>query len=87
MDIRDEMNQCLLTGSSECPCNCVLENIRAYLDEGVDNSYVGTGIEHLVEVGLPVDQFQLVELLIILEEKITLDCTQALMSKATLCSH
>lgn len=50
----------------------VLQDIRAYLDERVDNSYVRTGVEHFVEVGLPVDEFQLVELLIVLEEKITL---------------
>lgn len=47
----------------------VLQDIRTYLNERVDNSYVRTGVEHFVEVGLPVDKFQLVELLIILEEK------------------
>lgn len=48
----------------------------AYLNEGVDNSNVRTGVEHFVEVGLPVDKFQLVELLIVLQEKIhvTLRC-------------
>lgn len=41
----------------------------SYLDQRVDNSYVGAGVEHFVEVGLPVDQFQLVELFIVLGEK------------------
>lgn len=49
-----------------------LQDIWAYLDERVDNSYIRTGVEHFVEVGLPVDKFQLVELLIVLDEKITL---------------
>ena len=39
---------------------------RAYLDQGVDHAYIGIGIEHLVEVGLSIDQFQLVKLLVIL---------------------
>ena len=54
----------------------VLQDIRAYLDEWVDNSYIRTGVEHFVEVGLPVDEFQLVELLIILEEKTMLADSQ-----------
>lgn len=37
-----------------------------HLDKRVDDANVGTGIEHLVEPGLSVDQLQLVELLIIL---------------------
>ena len=47
----------------------VLQDIRAYLNQRVDNSYVRTGVEHFVEVGLPVDELQLVELLIVLEQK------------------
>lgn len=46
----------------------VLRDGRTYLNEWVDDSYIRTGVEHFVEVGLPVDKFQLVELLIILEE-------------------
>lgn len=53
-----------------------LQDIWAYLDERVDNSYIRTGVEHFVEVGLPVDEFQLVEFLIVLEEKITLADSQ-----------
>ncbi len=49
----------------------VLQEISAYLNERVDDSYVRTGVEHFVEVGLPVDEFQLVELLIVLKEKKT----------------
>lgn len=41
----------------------------AYLNERVDDSNVRTGVEHFVEVGLPVDEFQLVELLIVLQEE------------------
>lgn len=41
----------------------------AYLNEWVDYSNVRTGIKHFVEVGLSVDEFELVELLIVLEEK------------------
>lgn len=47
----------------------VLQRIEAYLNERVDDSYVRTGVEHFVEVRLPVDELQLVELLIVLEEK------------------
>lgn len=47
----------------------VLQDTRAYLNERVDNSYIRTGVEHFVEVRLPVDKFQLVELLIVLKEK------------------
>lgn len=54
----------------------VLQDIRAYLNERVDNSNIRTGIEHFVEVGLPVDKFQLVELLIVLEEKTMLAHSQ-----------
>lgn len=42
---------------------------RAYLNEWVDYSNVRTGIKHFVEVGLSVDKFELVELLIVLEKK------------------
>lgn len=41
----------------------------SYLDEWVDDSDVGAGVEDLVEVGLSVDQLQLVELLIVLKEE------------------
>lgn len=41
----------------------------AYLNERVDDSNVRTGIEHFVEIGLSVDKFQLVELLIVLVER------------------
>lgn len=54
----------------------VLQDFRAYLNEGVDNSNVRTGIEHFVEIGLSVDKFQLVELLIVLGEKTTLAHSQ-----------
>lgn len=54
----------------------VLQDIRAYLNERVDNSHIRTGGEHFVEVGLPVDEFQLVELFIVLEEKIVLADSQ-----------
>lgn len=37
-----------------------------HLDEGVDYTNIGTGIEDLVEARLSVDQLQLVELLVIL---------------------
>lgn len=47
---------------------CVFQVFRAYLYERVDDSYIRTGVEHFVEVGLPVDKFQLVELLIVLKE-------------------
>lgn len=47
----------------------VQQDRRVYLNERVDDSYVRTGVEHFVEVGLPVDEFQLVELLIVLQEK------------------
>lgn len=46
----------------------VPRDICTYLDERVDDSYVGTGVEHFVEVGLSVDELQLVELLVVLEE-------------------
>lgn len=49
-----------------------VQNVRPYLDEWVDDSYVRTRVEHFVEVGLPVDEFQLVELLIVLQEEDTL---------------
>lgn len=54
----------------------VLQDIRPYLNERVDNSYVRTGVEHFVKVGLPVDKFQLVELLIVLEEETVLADSQ-----------
>lgn len=47
----------------------LFQDFRAYLNERVDDSNIRTGVEHFVEVCLPVDKFQLVELLIILEER------------------
>lgn len=41
----------------------------AYLNKRVDHANVRTGIKHFVEVGFSVDKFQLVELLIVLEER------------------
>lgn len=56
-------------------CVCVKGRFAPYLDEWVDDSDIGAGVEHLVEVGLSVDQLQLVELLIILdEEKQVISC-------------
>lgn len=40
-----------------------------HLDKRVDDTNIGTGIEDLVESRLPVDQLQLVKLLVILEHK------------------
>ncbi len=54
----------------------VLQEIGSYLDERVDDSYVRTGVEHFVKVGLSVDKFQLVELLIVLKEKSVLADSQ-----------
>lgn len=59
----------LALGSGQSPVRGVVPDIRAYLDERVDDSYVGTGIKHFVKVCLSVDQLQLVELFIILKEK------------------
>lgn len=41
----------------------------AHLDKGVDHTDIGTGIEDLVEPCLSVDQLQLIELLVILQER------------------
>lgn len=41
----------------------------AHLDERVDHTDIGAGIEDLVEPRLSVDQLQLVELLVVLWEK------------------
>lgn len=38
----------------------------AYLNEGVNYTDVGAGVEHFVEVGFSVHELQLVELLVIL---------------------
>lgn len=66
----------LKTNQSECACG-VSQYSMPYLDERVDNSNIRTGVEHFVEVGLPVDKFQLVELLIVLQEKNTSVHTEA----------
>lgn len=52
-----------------CVCACVCVCFVSYLDEWVDHSDIRAGVENLVEVGLSVDQLQLVELLIVLEEE------------------
>lgn len=52
-----------------------------YLDERVDDSYVRTGVEHFVEVGLPVDELQLVELLIVLQEDSHVSCINLICRK------
>lgn len=57
-----------LTNQSAPVCGAS-QYAMAYLNERVDDSNVRTGVEHFVEVGLPVDEFQLVELLIVLQEK------------------
>lgn len=40
-----------------------------HLDQRVDDTNIGTGIEDFAESRLSVDQLQLVELLVILEQK------------------
>lgn len=52
-----------------CVCVCMYKRFTSYLDEWVDHSHIWAGVENLVEVGLSVDQLQLVEFLIILEEE------------------
>lgn len=44
-----------------------------HLDQRVYHPHVGTGIEHLVEASLSVDQLQLVELLVVLRERKGID--------------
>lgn len=55
--------------NQSAPVCGVSQYSMAYLNERVDNSNVRTDVEHFVEVGLPVDELQLVELLIVLQEK------------------
>lgn len=49
--------RCEMEWTSSCVLCGVLQEIRAYLNEWIDNSNIRTGIEHFVEVGLPVDKF------------------------------
>lgn len=53
------------------------QDMRAYLNERVDDSHVRTGVEHFVEVRLSVDELQLVELFVVLEERVVLADSQS----------